>query len=100
MQRSRVAVAVDLHFFGRQALGETDAFFQGLPNFFVVQRIARRVDQPAPVSDGDAAPGIQKTDEIWRPAFSRRCFALATDREPMQDELVGSLALFRAPVRA
>ena len=57
-------VAIHFHFFGRQALGEAHAFFERLGDFFVIERVAGRIDQAAAVGDGDAAPGIQQIDEI------------------------------------
>ena len=58
------ARGIDLHFFRRQALGEAHAFFERLRDFFVIQRVAGRIDQPAPVGDGHAAPGIQQIDQL------------------------------------
>ena len=66
-RRSAVGVrrsCIDLHFFRRQAFGEAHAFLERLGDFFVIQRVAGRIDQTAAVSDGDAAPGVQQVDQI------------------------------------
>ena len=40
MQRRGVPVTIHFHGLGRQALGETDAFLERFPDFFVIQRVA------------------------------------------------------------
>ena len=55
-QGRRLAIGVQFHFFRRQAFREADAFLERFVHFFVVERVAGRIDQPAPVRDGHASP--------------------------------------------
>src|SRR5262249_22491033 len=50
---------VDMDLRRRQALGEANAFLKRLLDLLVVQGVARRIDEPAAIGDGYAAPGIQ-----------------------------------------
>jgi len=41
------AEGIDQNFFGREVLGEADTFLKGFGDFFVVERVAGRVDEAA-----------------------------------------------------
>ena len=99
LEAQRACPAALVHFHGerRQALGEPDAFLQRLRDFLMVQRVARRVDQPAPVSDGDAAPGAQQLTNARRLAGRGRPRPLRSQRTGMGEELFGDLGLLLRP---
>ena len=86
---------------GRQALGEADAFLERLGHLLVVQRVARRVDQPAAVGDGRRRPRLASSSTIRGcAALPRGGRALGADGAGVREELVGDLALLRASSRA
>ena len=99
LEAQRACPAAPVHFHGerREALGEADAFLQRLRHFLMVQRVARRVDQPAPVGDGDAAPGAQQLADARRLAGRGRPRPLRPDRAGMGEELFGDLRFVRGP---
>ena len=54
--RAHRRIRIDVDASRRQALCKAQAFFKRPVQFFVIERIGRTVDQPAPISNRHAAP--------------------------------------------
>src|SRR5690606_19419259 len=94
-EADRTSVPVHLDIDRRQAFGEPDSFLQRLGHLLVVQRVARRVDQPAAIGDGRTAPALQKLTQVRPAPFRWGLSALFAYCPGMGDEFVGDLLLPR-----
>src|SRR5690606_6315412 len=83
----------------RQPFGEADALLQRLLDLFVVQRVARRIDQPAAIGDGHPAPGIEQLADARRAVLLGGGPALRADGAGVAEELVGDGRFVRRPGR-
>ena len=54
-----------------EGLGEAHALFERLGDFFVVERVAGRIDQSPTICESNTAPGIQQANESGPTAFPR-----------------------------
>ena len=92
-----VAEAVDGDFFGREAFSEVDALFERLGDFFVIQRVGRRIDHSAAVGERDAAPGLEELQIDRVAAFGGGLFVLGANGAGVGEELVGDDVFFFVP---
>ena len=58
-ERFRSVALIDKHFFRGQALSEFNALFHRLSHLFVIQGVARSIDQATPIGDRHTTPGIE-----------------------------------------
>ena len=66
-QRTGVPELILFHFQRREIFRESNALFQGLGYFLVIQSVAGRIDQAAAIRDGDPAPAV---DQINKPGLA------------------------------
>ncbi len=98
-QRAGAAARVDVDRQRCQAFGETDALFERLLDFFVIERVRRTVDQPAAVRDRHAAPRLQQLQHARRASFASGRSALGANRAPVRQVFERDIAFVVGPFR-
>ena len=68
-----------------------------LPDLFVVERVAGRIDHPLAVGDGDAAPLVEQLADAGLAALGGGGRTLVADGAGMVQEFVGDPALLVVP---
>ena len=95
--QSRQTFSIHLDRRRTQALRKPDTLLKCFLYFFVVQRIGRTIDHPAPISDGDAPPVPQQAEYVrFAPLLLRRR-PLTAYGARMLEEFIGNFALLLVP---